>query len=112
MSYTVFLTMTMTDLLKYLGGGSEDETPRDGLLSSRREWHALVLGFFAGFIHGYIQSEQTRNLLVTAAAIILGSKTVNRGKLKQIQSEPWYAAAGIVVGLVAGYAFKTVTTGR
>jgi len=35
-------------ILKWLGGGSESETPRDGILSSRAEWHSFGLGLAVG----------------------------------------------------------------
>lgn len=34
---------------KYIGAGPEEETPRDGALSSRAEWHATGLGLAVGF---------------------------------------------------------------
>lgn len=36
-------------LRKYLGAGTEEETPRHGVLSSRKEWHALLIGASVGF---------------------------------------------------------------
>ena len=37
-------------LLKWLGAGSEAETPRERAFSSRAEWHSVGIGLAVGFI--------------------------------------------------------------
>jgi len=88
-------------LLKYLGGGSEDETPRYGTLSSRAEWHAFLIGISIGFIAALSGGKDSAWMLIALAGIALGIKEVNIGHLKHIQKEPMYALIAAVFSFLA-----------
>lgn len=87
-------------ILKYLGGGSENETPRYGTLSSRAEWHAFLIGISIGFIAALSGGKDAAWMLGVIAAIALGVKKVNVGHLKHIQKEPMYALVAAVVSFL------------
>lgn len=37
-------------LPKYIDAGTEEETPRNGVLSLQKEWHSLLIGAYGGFL--------------------------------------------------------------
>ncbi|MCU4716857.1 hypothetical protein [Halapricum hydrolyticum] len=76
---------------------SEAESDRDGLLSTRREWHALVVGLAVGIVAGLTRRWE---LAGVAVAIVLGVRHAP-GRLSQLRREPWYALGGLVLGIVA-----------
>jgi uncharacterized membrane protein YjjP (DUF1212 family) len=87
-------------LLKYLGAGSEDETPRYGMLSSRAEWHAFLIGISIGFISALSGGKDAAWMLIILAGIALGTKEVDIGHLKHIKQEPMYALVGAVISFL------------
>jgi len=88
------------DILKYLGGGSEDETTRYGVLSSRAEWHSFLIGISIGFISALSGGKDAAWMLIILAGIALGFKEVNIGHLKHIKKEPMYALVGAVISFL------------
>lgn len=88
----------MIDLIP--DSSDESETERDGAFSTRREIHATVLGLAVGLATGLTGSYELGGLFVFA---VLGAKLggLKSDALAEIQSEPWYAAAGFVVTTVA-----------
>lgn len=53
---------------------SEDQSPRDGALSTLREWHALIIGVAVGGIDTLYQTPETQFAVVVVAAVALGLK--------------------------------------
>jgi len=76
----------------------ESETERDGLLSTRREWHATIGGLAVGVVVAMTSSWELAGLFVFAA---LGAKLGSK-HLGDLRREPWY-------GLGAFLATVTVT---
>ena len=77
-------------------GPTEESTERDGVLSYSKEWHALALGVLA------VLADRGRDPLAAVAfvaTVALGLQ-VAQGPVSQAASEPWYALAGLVLGLV------------
>ena len=66
----------------------------DGLLSSRREWHALIVGLAAGATAALAGRPE---LLGVVVAISLGVRGV-KGPLTDLKKEPWYADGGALIG--------------
>lgn len=87
-------------LKKWLGLGKEDKTPRYGLLSSRAEWHSLLIGFAVGFITAIVGGKDAAWLFIILSTIAFGGKEVNVGQLEHVSDEPLYALSGSVVGFV------------
>ena len=87
-------------LLKYLGNGPEDETPRYGILSSRAEWHSILIGISVGFITALSGGKDAAWMLIILAGIALGTKEVDIGHLKHIKQEPMYALVGAVIAFL------------
>lgn len=83
-------------ILKWLGNGSEDETPRHGLLSSRAEWHAFGIGLSVGFIVALSGGKDAAWLFIALAGIALGTTKVDVGQLKHVRKEPYYALVSSV----------------
>jgi len=91
-------------LLRWLGGGSEDESPRMGVLSSRAEWHALGIGGSVGFITAYSGGREAAWLFMALAAIAFGVRKAETKHLQHVQSEPYYAlVASVIVYLLSVY---------
>ncbi|QSG06475.1 hypothetical protein [Halapricum desulfuricans] len=76
---------------------SEAESDRNGLLSTRREWHALIVGLAVGVVAGLTERWE---LAGVATAIVLGVREAG-GALQELRREPWYALGGLVLGIVA-----------
>jgi len=83
-------------ILKWLGSGSESETPRHGILSSRAEWHSLLIGASVGFIVALVGGKDAAWLFVIFSGIALGTKEVEVGHLEHVSKEPVYALASSV----------------
>jgi len=76
---------------------NEEGTERDGVLSYSAEWHAIAVGFGAGFT-GSVE------LIAPLVAFVLGLGTEQLRRsdhLKDASREPAYTFAGIAIGLVA-----------
>jgi len=86
--------MTFSD---YLPTGPEEETARDGFLSSRGEVHAVAVGFLAGALLAW-----TREPAVAAvfAGVVFGARKV-RGHLLDARREAAYTALGFLLPLPA-----------
>jgi uncharacterized membrane protein YjjP (DUF1212 family) len=87
-------------VLKWIGAGEEHETPRYGMLSSRKEWHSFLIGISIGFISALSGGKDAAWMLIILAGIALGSKEVNIGHLKHIKREPMYALVGAVIAFL------------
>ena len=87
-------------LLKWLGGGKESETPRDGILSSRAEWHAFGIGLSVGLIVAVVGGKEAAELFVVFAGIALGIAEVDVGQLKHVQKEPYYALVASMISFL------------
>lgn len=86
--------MDWARLTAWIGGGTEEETPRKGLLSARSEWHALILGALIGLTVSLTGRVELLALVVPA---ILGLKRINSKSIYEMKREPWYTAAGILL---------------
>jgi hypothetical protein len=91
------------DFSKYLPDDSdEDGDGRTGLLSTRKEWHTLSIGFGAGVYMGASGNVQK---LGAALGILSSGSRANKGLkdkyIEQVQSELPYFVAGFVLGFVA-----------
>jgi hypothetical protein len=87
-------------ILKWLGGGSEAETPRDGILSSRAEWHSFGLGLAVGFIVSLTGGKDAAWLFIILTGIAFGTAKANIKQLKHIKREPYYALVASVIGFL------------
>lgn len=87
-------------------GRSESDTERNGLLSYAGEWHALILGLLAGITSG-VTGEPA--LAMTVAGYVFGESKGNGKAFREIKSEPWYAAGGVIIGYIISPVVKTVT---
>ena len=87
-------------ILKWIGAGSEDETPRHGFLSSRAEWHSFGIGLSVGFIVAFTGGKDAAWLFLVLAGIALGVAETNVGQLKHVQSEPYYALVASVLAFL------------
>ena len=87
-------------VLKWLGAGNEDETPRYGFLSSRAEWHSFGIGLSVGFTVALTGGKDAAWLFLILSGIALGAAEVNVGQLKHVQKEPYYALVGSVIGFL------------
>mgnify|MGYP006896952177 CR=1 FL=1 len=85
---------------KRLGFGSESNTPRDGVLSSRAEWSALLIGCTVGVITAIAGGKDAAWLFIILATIAFGGKKVNVGQLQHISDEPLYALVGAVMSFL------------
>lgn len=85
---------------KWLGWGRESDTPRDGLLSSRAEWHSLSLGLAVGVIVAVVGGKDAAWLFIILSTIAFGGKKVNVGQLQHVRNEPIYALVGAVVSFL------------
>lgn len=84
-------------LLKWLGGGDEEETPRDGILSSRSEWHSLGIGASVGFIVAFVGGKDAAWLFIILSGIAFGSSRTNVKQLQHVKREPFYALVASVL---------------
>ncbi|QRY26374.1 MULTISPECIES: hypothetical protein [Halobacterium] len=75
----------------------ESATERDGLLSTRREVHASVVGIAVGVVTSMTGSWELAGLFVFTC---LGSKLGSR-HLTDIRREPWYALGCFLGGVLA-----------
>jgi len=73
----------------------EDETERDGVLSTLTEWHALIIGLVVGGIVAHTQAWELGALFVAAA---MGTK-LDTPATKEIRREPWYALGGFAASV-------------
>lgn len=87
-------------ILKWLGGGSEAETPRDGILSSRAEWHSFGLGLAVGFIVALTGGKDAAWLFIILTGLAFGTAKANIQQLKHIKREPYYALVASVLGFL------------
>jgi len=85
---------------KWIGAGSEDETPRDGTLSSRAEWHSVLIGLAVGAIIALTGGKDAAWLFIVLATVALGGKKVNVGHLQHVSDEPMYALVAAVVSFL------------
>lgn len=90
-------------------GKEEADTERSGVLSYAGEWHALLLGGGAGLAAGATGQWQLAVVVASAAfgvgAAVQSDHTVEDPSLPaigEVQREPWYACAGLLVGVVVG----------
>jgi len=88
-------------ILKWLGGGSEAETPRDGVLSSRAEWHSFGLGLTVGFIVALTGGKDAAWLFIILTGLAFGTAKANIKQLQHIKREPYYALVASVLGFLA-----------
>lgn len=84
-------------LLKWLGGGDEEETPRDGILSSRSEWHSLGIGASVGFIVAFVGGKDAAWLFIILSGVAFGSSKTNIKQLQHVKREPFYALVASVL---------------
>jgi hypothetical protein len=84
-------------LLKWLGGGEEEETPRDGILSSRSEWHSLGIGASVGFIVAFVGGKDAAWLFIILSGVAFGSSKTNVKQLQHVKREPFYALVASVL---------------
>jgi hypothetical protein len=84
-------------LLKWLGGGDEEETPRDGILSSRSEWHSLGIGASVGFIVAFVGGKDAAWLFIILSGVAFGSSKTNVKQLQHVKREPFYALVASVL---------------
>lgn len=89
-------------IIKWIGGGPEDETPRHGILSSRAEWHALLIGSSIGFIISLVGGKDAAWLFIILSGIALGTKKVEVGHLNHVSKEPVYALVAAVASFLIG----------
>jgi hypothetical protein len=85
--------------------GTESETPRDGVLSTLTEYHALILGCVVGFVALLTGALW---LLVVFVAGALGMEAGRRRgsssrvpAFGEVTKEPWYGLGGLVIGMAA-----------
>lgn len=91
-------------ILKWLGAGSEKDTPRYGFLSSRAEWHSLGIGLAVGFITALNGGKDAAWLFIVLSGITFGTAEVNIGQLKHVQKEPYYAlVSSLLMFLVTAF---------
>lgn len=81
----------------------ESKTERDGLLSYSSEWHSFLLGILFGMVSEHSNYDKPIKI---AAMMAIGEKPNSKApkKLNEITKEPWYAAAGILIGIAIGIA--------
>jgi uncharacterized membrane protein YphA (DoxX/SURF4 family) len=89
--------MPLTDML---GLGDESATARDGLLSSRAEWHALTIGAGIGFVSG-LQPKHGAWLLLILTAVAVGTHRLDAGALGDLNREPHYGLGAAVIAFLA-----------
>lgn len=88
------------NIQEYLGSGTEEETSRDGLLSSTAEWHALVLGFAVGFMVALTGGKDAAWLFIIFSGVAFGSKQTNIEALQNLKREPIYGLLASVLGFL------------
>ena len=86
---------------------TEDESPRDGLLSYAGEWHSAVIGVATGLVSGLTGVFAFASFLV-GAALTESYLAGNPRALREVRREPWYALGGLVAGLLVGFALRPV----
>jgi hypothetical protein len=92
------------DLLKWLGAGEEEETPRHGILSSRSEWHSLGIGASVGFIVAFVGGKDAAWLFIILSGVAFGSSETDIKQLQHIKREPYYAlVASVVMFLLSAF---------
>jgi len=89
-------------LRDFLGIGTEQETFRDGPLSSLAEWHALLIGISVGLIIAIVGGKDAAWLFIILTTIAVGGREVNVGHLKDVKNEPVYALVGAVSSFLVG----------
>lgn len=87
-------------ILKWVGAGSEDETPRYGFLSSWAEWHSFGIGLSVGFIVALTGGKDAAWLFIVLSGIAFGTAEVNIGHLEHVQKEPYYALVASMIGFL------------
>lgn len=90
----------MKDLGKWIGAGPEDETPRNGVLSSRAEWHSLLVGAAVGAIIALTGGKDAAWLFIILSTVAFGSQKLEVGHLKHVRREPVYALVAAVVSFL------------
>lgn len=83
-----------------LGLGTEEETERNGLLSSRKEWHSLSVGSFVGLVAGLNGGKDGAWIMVLLAGVALGAQKIDVGHLADVRREPAYALSAAVIGFL------------
>lgn len=82
-----------------LGAGAEADTDRDGVLSSRPEWHAAIVGLAVGVTVG---ASGMWELGVAFVGVTIGVRAARTDALEDVTSEPWYALGLFLAGLPVG----------
>ncbi|MCD2199076.1 hypothetical protein LPA44_04075 [Halobacterium sp. KA-4] len=92
--------------LKRRSASTEDAHEYDGVLSYAGEFHALLIGFAAGFASSALgQPMILAGLFVVALGIKgvdLGKRFAGRGVRSELKREPWYGIGGGLIGWAAG----------
>lgn len=88
------------------GGGRDSATehppPHDGAFSYAVEYHAFMVGLILGIVN---VAPVPRIREFTYAILGLGGDWKRSEALKQAKQESWYAAFGIVIGMLLGLGF-------
>lgn len=72
----------------------ESSSDRNGFISHQGEWHALVLGFGAGFT-GVFPSRKLRDYTYRVLGTYEDEVTL---AMAEARSESWYAVGGVLLG--------------
>jgi hypothetical protein len=87
-------------LLDLLGDGAEQETPRNGILSSRAEWHSLGIGMAVGFVTALSGGKDAAWLFIILSSVAFGSQKSQVGQLQHVKKEPYYALTTAVMAFL------------
>lgn len=74
-----------------LGLGTEEQTARNGVLSSFGEWHSITIGSTVGMIAGSSGGEAGLSLMLLLAGLAVGTRKLEIGQLQDVRKEPAYA---------------------
>jgi len=66
-----------------------------GLLSTLKEWHALIIGLGVGMVSAAAGEPV---LMTTVAGVAVGNIDAGGERLKDVAAEPAYAFAGLFIG--------------
>ena len=88
---------------------SEQDTHYDGFLSHATEYHALVIGFTAGFTAQAPMPVELKAAIAAALGLeqVGGKQWLGKSKVaREIRAEPWYFLSALFVGLFVGTVMK------
>lgn len=87
------------------------ETDADGILGSRREWNALLIGIAIGFV-SLTPVPKTREFVYHVVGLLDEDGNVRSRSMavKEARRESVYAAGGIALGAVLAIAFGVLAT--